>query len=65
MGDCINVILQERKFYTAREIAEIMEISISQAYRIIKLLNNELKEQGKITISGKVSRRYFDEKSGI
>lgn len=53
--------LQDKKFLTATEVAEILHISRSSAYRIIQRLNGELKAQGKITIAGKISSRYFYE----
>ena len=54
---------QESKFLTAKDVASILQISQSSAYRIIKLLNEELEKQGKIIIPGKISRRYFEEKT--
>lgn len=51
-----------KSFITAPEVAEAMGVSTGKAYVIIKALNKELKEQGYITIAGKVSRRYFSEK---
>ncbi len=50
------------KFIGATEAAEIMDVSLSTAYRIIKRLNNELDHKGYITIAGKVSRKYFLER---
>ncbi|MCT4686604.1 helix-turn-helix transcriptional regulator [Vallitalea sp.] len=50
------------KFYTAKEVTEILGVSVTTAYRIIKKLNNELSEKGYITIPGKISKRYFEEK---
>ena len=32
------------------------------AYKLIKKLNDELKEQGFITIAGRVNRQYFQER---
>ncbi|WP_066453828.1 helix-turn-helix transcriptional regulator [Anaerotruncus rubiinfantis] len=52
---------QDKKFLTATEVAAILHISRSSAYRIIQRLNSELKAQGKITIAGKISSRYFFE----
>lgn len=52
----------EKKFLDAKEVATILDFSESSAYRIIKKLNEELEAKGKITISGKISRRYFEEK---
>lgn len=49
-------------FITAQELAEMLEISKPYAYKLIKQMNNELRDKGFITISGKVSRRYFEEK---
>lgn len=50
------------KFFNAKDIAEILDVSESSAYRIIRKLNQELEEQGKIVIPGKISKRYFEEK---
>lgn len=51
----------EKKFLTAQDVAEILGVSTSTAYRLIRRLNDELKEMGKITVSGKVSAKYFFE----
>jgi transcriptional antiterminator len=53
---------QESKFLNAKDIAVILDVSESSAYRIIKKLNAELMNHGKIVIAGKISRRYFEEK---
>ncbi|UUV17559.1 helix-turn-helix domain-containing protein [Fusobacteria bacterium ZRK30] len=53
---------EEKKFINAKEVADSLDISVSSSYRIIKKLNCELEEMGKITLAGKVSRRYFEEK---
>lgn len=52
----------EVKFLNAKDIALILDVSESSAYRIIKKLNQELRDQGKIVIAGKISRRFFEEK---
>ena len=50
-------------FFTAQEVAEMLGVSRAQAYRIIKMLNDELKKKGNyIVISGKVSKKYFSER---
>ena len=54
-------ISQEKKFLTASDVSEILNVSKSTAYRIIKRLNDTLKESGKITIAGKISSKYFYE----
>ena len=49
-------------YYTADTVAEVLGVSISQAYKVIHTLNNELSEKGYITIAGRVSKKYFHEK---
>lgn len=53
----------ERNYYTTAEVAEIMGVSKSYAYKIVQQLNAELKEKGFITVSGKVNKNYFREKT--
>lgn len=50
------------KFMTARDVADYLGISESMAYRIIQKLNAELKARGYITISGRISRVFFEQK---
>jgi hypothetical protein len=52
----------EKNFLNADDVSRFMGISIPMAYKIIRRLNDELKKQGFITVAGKVSRRYFEEK---
>ncbi|MBR0146249.1 MAG: DNA-binding protein [Eubacterium sp.] len=54
--------MKEKNFLTASDVAEYMGISVPMAYKVIRQLNDELKAQGYITISGKVSRIYFEKK---
>ncbi len=41
------------------EVAADYGISEGMAYRIIKQLNCELEEKGYITVAGRVSRKYY------
>ena len=52
----------QKQFITAREVAEPLGVSDGKAYAVIRELNGQLKAQGYITIAGKVSRAYFEEK---
>ena len=45
-----------QEFYTAQEVATMLGISKTSAYRVIKRLNTELEEKGYITIIGKISK---------
>lgn len=47
------------KFIRVNEVAEELQVSVPYAYKIIKKLNDELKEKGFMTISGRVNRDYF------
>lgn len=38
-------------------------MSKSYAYKIVQKLNQELKEKGYLTISGRVNRKYFQGKA--
>lgn len=55
----------EKNYLSASDVADIMDISIPMAYKIIRKLNDELNKKGYITISGKVSRVYFEQKTMI
>lgn len=53
---------EEPRFMRVDEVAELMGISESCAYKIMRKLNKELEQQGKITTSGRVSRKYLLER---
>jgi len=46
----------------AAEVAKILDVSKTYAYKVVRELNDELKSKGFITIAGKVSRKFFEEK---
>ena len=46
----------------AHEVSQLLGVSQSKAYQIIKKMNDDLREDGYLTIAGKVSRAYFNEK---
>ena len=54
--------MQKNLFIKAEEIAKKLGVSKPYAYKLIRKLNEELKNRGFITISGKVSRQFFEEK---
>lgn len=47
---------------TASGVAEAMGVSKAYAYKVIQRLNRELQEQGYLTVSGKVNRKFFMKK---
>lgn len=54
--------MENKRFLNASDVAEFMGISVAMAYKIIRRLNDELTAQGFITVAGRVSRCYFEQK---
>lgn len=52
----------DTNFIKVDQVAEELGVSKSFAYKIVQKLNAELKEQGYLTVAGRVSRKYFLEK---
>ena len=50
-------------FMRVDEVAQELGISKSYAYKIVQKLNAELKEKGFMTISGRVNKQYFMERT--
>lgn len=50
---------------TAAEVAEIMDCSERQGYKVIAELNGELKSKGFLIRVGRVPRKYFYERLGL
>jgi len=56
------IIMSTKAYMSASEIATLLGVSTGFAYKQIRILNQELRKQGYLTISGKVPTRYFEEK---
>lgn len=54
--------LTKELFVRAEEVAGALGISKPYAYKLVREMNEELKQKGFLTIPGRVSRRYFEEK---
>ena len=54
--------MQNNLFIRADEISKELGVSIAYAYKLVRQLNTELAAQGFLTIIGRVSRSYFNEK---
>ena len=55
--------MESTSFMRVDEVAQELGISKSYAYKIIQKLNVELKEKGFMTISGRVNKQYFMERT--
>ena len=50
----------DNRFIRVDEVAA--ELDVSKPYKLIRKLNEELKEKGFLTIAGRVNRQYFNER---
>ena len=54
--------MENSLFMRADEVAKELGVSRAYAYKLIKKLNEELRANGYLTISGRLNRAYFTEK---
>ena len=59
---CLGVGSFSDLFVTAGEVAQDLGISKPFAYKLVRQMNEELEAKGFITIAGRVSRKYYEEK---
>lgn len=53
---------EKSKFVRVEEVAKLLDVSIPHAYKIMQQLNKELKAKGMIVTSGRLSRKYLEER---
>lgn len=51
-----------RYYVEKKEVMEALGVADTKALAIIRELNDQLKEKGYVTVTGRVSRKYFEEK---
>ena len=56
-----DIKMEQCLFYSAKEVASMLGVSIGKSYKIIKELNENLEKQGYIVIAGKIPKKYFNE----
>ena len=54
--------MKEQRFITAKELADMLSISTGHAYKVIHRLNDELAQKGYLTFSGRIPRKYLEER---
>ena len=54
--------MNERVYYSAAEIAQMLGVNMGKAYKILREMNQELAARGYLTIAGKIPVEYFKEK---
>ena len=51
----------EKLFLTSNEVADLLNISQQQAYKIIRDMNKQLAEHGFLVLRGRINKKYFME----
>lgn len=54
--------MSDSMFVRANDIAQDLDVSIPFAYKLIREMNAELKTKGFMTVAGRVSRQFYEEK---
>lgn len=54
--------MKNEYYFDVHNVQDIMDVSQSKAYQVIKELNQELKDLGFWTVAGKVPKKFFNEK---
>lgn len=54
--------MENKRFLTAQDVMEMLEVSLFYAYKLIRRLNAELESEGFVIIKGCVSTQYFIER---
>lgn len=53
------MVRSEKMFLRAEEVAELMEVSVPYAYKLIRQMNRELEKKGCIVINGRIDSKFF------
>jgi len=54
--------MNKNLFIRVDDMVKELQISKPYAYKLMREMNDELKKKGFMTISGRVSRQFFEEK---
>ena len=60
-----NNMNEDKRYTTVKGVEDVLGISKSKAYGIIRELNEELKGKGYLVVRGKTSRAYFEHKTMV
>ena len=55
--------MTDKNFIRVEDVARELDVSKSYAYKVVQKLNKELSDKGYITISGRINRQYFLERT--
>lgn len=54
--------MEKKNFMTVDEVAQELCVSKSYAYKVVRELNEELKQLGYLTVTGRVNANFFRKK---
>lgn len=54
--------MEKRTFMTVDEVAKELNVSKSYAYKVVRELNDEMKQMGYLTVTGRVNTNFFQKK---
>ncbi len=54
--------MNEKLYYSAADIADMLGVSTGKAYKILREMNKDLADRGFLTIAGKIPVEYFKER---
>ena len=52
----------EKQFYTAQDLKDLLMVSESKAYGLIRQMNDELQDQGFLTVRGRIPVAYVEKR---
>ncbi len=56
------ISMENTLFVTADKVAKDLGVSKPFAYKLVRQMNDELNEKGYLTVAGRVSRQYYEER---
>lgn len=59
---------ENRSFYNAKDVQELLQVSQDKAYKMIRAMQKELVERGELTKvypQGRIPKKYFNRMCGI
>lgn len=51
-----------KQFYTAQDLSELLSVSESKSYSLIRTMNDELQQQGFLVVRGRVPVAYVQKR---
>ena len=51
-----------KQFYTAQDLSELLSVSESKSYSLIRTMNDELQQQGFLVVRGRIPAAYVEKR---